>query len=123
MTMSSLSRDMDSTLAPVDKTGLTDDERIVVIRPLPPPEDLVREFPIHGTPAEAVVAASRRRIQQIMRGSDDRLLVVIGPCSIHDPNAALEYARRLRAERETYSDSLEVVMRVYFEKPRTTVGW
>jgi 3-deoxy-7-phosphoheptulonate synthase len=58
-----------------------------------------------------------------MEGSDDRLLVVIGPCSIHDPAAALEYARRLKAERDKYRDTLEIVMRVYFEKPRTTVGW
>ena len=58
-----------------------------------------------------------------MQGEDDRLLVVIGPCSIHDPAAALEYARRLREQRKRFHDTLEIVMRVYFEKPRTTVGW
>ena len=58
-----------------------------------------------------------------MSGEDDRLLVVIGPCSIHDPDAALAYARKLKAEREKYAGTLEIVMRVYFEKPRTTVGW
>jgi hypothetical protein len=62
-------------------------------------------------------------MRNIMAGKDDRLLVVIGPCSIHDPAAALDYARRLKAERDKYADTLEIVMRVYFEKPRTTVGW
>ncbi|HYM35684.1 MAG TPA: 3-deoxy-7-phosphoheptulonate synthase, partial [Steroidobacteraceae bacterium] len=96
---------------------------IVVIKPLPPPEDLVREYPIRGTEVEKLIGATRRRIKHIMEGKDERLLVIIGPCSIHDPSAALEYARRLREQREKYSTSLEIVMRVYFEKPRTTVGW
>ena len=106
-----------------DKMGLTDDEHVGLIRPLPPPEHVVRESPIRGTPVETLVAATRRRIRDIMAGNDDRLLVVIGPCSIHDPQAALEYARKLLSERERYAGELEVVMRVYFEKPRTTVGW
>jgi len=109
--------------APVDKTGQTDDERIQDVTPLPPPEHLVRFFPIRGTASEALIADTRQRIKSIMAGRDDRLLVVMGPCSIHDPVAAVEYARRLRAEREKYADTLEIVMRVYFEKPRTTVGW
>ncbi|MBN9409593.1 MAG: 3-deoxy-7-phosphoheptulonate synthase [Burkholderiales bacterium] len=109
--------------ASVEKTSQTDDERIKDITVLPPPEHLIRFFPIRGTPVEQLVTQTRRRIHDIMAGRDDRLLVIIGPCSIHDPAAALEYARRLKAEREKYADTLEIVMRVYFEKPRTTVGW
>ena len=90
---------------------------------LPPPDDLIRFFPIRGTAVEAQVSQARRAVQDIMDGRDDRLLVVVGPCSIHDPAAALEYARRLRELREQHRDTLEIVMRVYFEKPRTTVGW
>jgi 3-deoxy-7-phosphoheptulonate synthase len=107
----------------VDKTGQTDDERIKDITVLPPPEHLIRFFPIAGTPVEKLIAQTRKAIQKIVHGKDDRLLVIIGPCSIHDPAAALEYARRLQPMREKYADTLEVVMRVYFEKPRTTVGW
>jgi 3-deoxy-7-phosphoheptulonate synthase len=108
---------------PVDKTSQTDDERIKDITVLPPPEHLIRFFPIRGTPVEALITRTRRAIHDIMAGKDDRLLVVIGPCSIHDPQAALEYARKLKDVREKYADTLEIVMRVYFEKPRTTVGW
>ena len=106
-----------------DRTGQTDNERIKDITVLPPPEHLIRFFPIKGTPVEAMIGATRRSVHNIMVGKDDRLLVVIGPCSIHDPAAALEYARRLKVQRDKYADSLEIVMRVYFEKPRTTVGW
>lgn len=106
-----------------DRTGETDNERIKDITVLPPPEHLIRFFPIHGTPVEKMISATRRQIHQIMAGKDDRLLVVIGPCSIHDPAAAMDYARKLKAQREKYAGSLEIVMRVYFEKPRTTVGW
>jgi 3-deoxy-7-phosphoheptulonate synthase len=106
-----------------DRTGKTDDERIKDITVLPPPEHLIRFFPIQGTGVEALITDTRHRIHNIMAGKDDRLLVIIGPCSIHDPAAALDYARRLKAQREKYKDSLEIVMRVYFEKPRTTVGW
>ncbi len=109
--------------APVDKTGQTDDERIQDVTPLPPPEHLVRFFPIRGTPSETLITETRQRVRNIMSGQDDRLLVVIGPCSIHDPVAALDYARKLREQREKYAGTLEIVMRVYFEKPRTTVGW
>ena len=108
---------------PIDKTSQTDDERIKDITVLPPPEHLIRFFPIGGTPVEALISRTRRAIAQIMAGRDDRLLVIIGPCSIHDPAAALAYARRLVELRERYADTLEIVMRVYFEKPRTTVGW
>jgi 3-deoxy-7-phosphoheptulonate synthase len=109
--------------SPVDKTSQTDDERIKDITVLPPPEHLIRFFPIRGTPVEGLISRTRRSIHDIMAGQDDRLLVVIGPCSIHDPVAALDYARRLKEVREKYADTLEIVMRVYFEKPRTTVGW
>ena len=108
---------------PVDKTSLTDDERIEDITVLPPPEHLIRFFPIRGTAVEALITDTRRNIHNIMAGKDDRLLVIIGPCSIHDPSAALDYARRLKEARGKHSGTLEVVMRVYFEKPRTTVGW
>jgi 3-deoxy-7-phosphoheptulonate synthase len=108
---------------PTDRTGQTDDQRIKDITVLPPPEHLIRFFPIHGTAIESLISSTRHRIHDIMAGTDDRLLVVIGPCSIHDPAAALEYARRLLAQRHQYADTLEIVMRVYFEKPRTTVGW
>ncbi|CAM3948905.1 3-deoxy-7-phosphoheptulonate synthase [Roseateles saccharophilus] len=106
-----------------DKTSATDDERILDITPLPPPEHLIRFFPIRGTAMEGLISQTRQRIRRIMNGKDDRLLVVIGPCSIHDPTAAIEYARKLKQQREKYADTLEIVMRVYFEKPRTTVGW
>ena len=106
-----------------DKTSRTDDERVAQMQLLPPPEDLIRFFPIEGSPVETTVGQARSAVRRIVRGEDDRLLVVIGPCSIHDPRAALEYARRLAAEREHLRDTLEIVMRVYFEKPRTTVGW
>ncbi|WP_077033662.1 3-deoxy-7-phosphoheptulonate synthase [Pelomonas sp. KK5] len=109
--------------APEDKTSETDDERIVDVTPLPPPEHLIRFFPIRGTPMEKLISGTRSKIRQIMQGKDDRLLVIIGPCSIHDPAAALEYAKRLMPQREKYAGTLEIVMRVYFEKPRTTVGW
>jgi len=107
----------------VEKTSQTDDERIKDITVLPPPEHLIRFFPIRGTPVESLITDTRRNIHNIIAGKDDRLLVVIGPCSIHDPAAAVEYARRLREQRVRHADTLEIVMRVYFEKPRTTVGW
>jgi 3-deoxy-7-phosphoheptulonate synthase len=108
---------------PVDRTSRTDDERIKDITVLPPPEHLIRFFPIRGTSVESLITSTRQNIRNIMAGQDDRLLVVIGPCSIHDPAAAVEYARRLKEQRIKYADTLEIVMRVYFEKPRTTVGW
>jgi len=109
--------------SPVDKTSNTDDQRIQDITVLPPPEHLIRFFPISGTPVETLIAQTRQRISGILHGKDDRLLVIIGPCSIHDPAAAIDYARRLKPLRDQYADTLEIVMRVYFEKPRTTVGW
>ena len=117
----------DERLALSEKTSQTDDQRIRDVTPLPPPEHLIRFFPIANTPVEALVSGTRAAVRKIMNGGaeegSDRLLVIIGPCSIHDPAAALEYARRLKVERDKHAGELEVVMRVYFEKPRTTVGW
>jgi len=106
-----------------DKTSLTDDERIDHIVPLPPPEHLIRFFPIQGTAVETQIAETRGRVRQILHARSDRLLVVMGPCSIHDPLAAVEYAKKLSGEKQRHAGELELVMRVYFEKPRTTVGW
>ncbi|MDD5297212.1 MAG: 3-deoxy-7-phosphoheptulonate synthase AroG [Rhodocyclaceae bacterium] len=99
-----------------------DDVRILGIKDLLPPAHVLRAFPASRPAVETVVRA-RHDIHRILHGADDRLLVVIGPCSIHDFGAAMEYARRLKAVTEQFSDSLLLVMRVYFEKPRTTVGW
>jgi len=100
----------------------TDDLRIREIRELRTPAELMREFPRTDAATRTVLAA-RHALHNIIHGSDDRLAVVVGPCSIHDPAAALDYARRLVPLRERLGDRLELVMRVYFEKPRTTVGW
>jgi 3-deoxy-7-phosphoheptulonate synthase len=100
----------------------TDDVRINKIKDLLPPIALLERFPASEKATKTVVAG-RAAIHNILNDKDDRLLVVIGPCSIHDPKAALEYGNRLVALRQKYKDTLEVVMRVYFEKPRTTVGW
>jgi 3-deoxy-7-phosphoheptulonate synthase len=100
----------------------TDDLRIKEIKELSTPDEVMREIPRTLT-ATRVAMAARNAIHAILTGSDDRLLVIAGPCSIHDPVAAVDYAERLVALRERLSDRLEIVMRVYFEKPRTTVGW
>ena len=100
----------------------TDDTRIRGYKELSPPAHLLREFPLDEATTR-VVAGARQSIHRILHGMDDRLLVVIGPCSIHDPKAAREYASRLVKERARFAADLEIVMRVYFEKPRTTVGW
>jgi 3-deoxy-7-phosphoheptulonate synthase len=100
----------------------TDDLRIREIKELTPPSHLIREFPCTER-ASRTAFSGRSAIHRILHGADQRLLVVIGPCSIHDPDAAKEYAKRLVAEREKHAKDLVIVMRVYFEKPRTTVGW
>jgi 3-deoxy-7-phosphoheptulonate synthase len=100
----------------------TDDLRIREIKELAPPSHLLREFPCTERAAD-VVERARQALHRILHAMDDRLIVVIGPCSIHDPEAARDYARRLLPERERLAADLEIVMRVYFEKPRTTVGW
>jgi 3-deoxy-7-phosphoheptulonate synthase len=100
----------------------TDDLRIRGMKELAPPSHLIREFPCTEK-AGAVVATAREAVHRILHGMDDRLVVVIGPCSIHDVRAAKEYAARLVEQRARLAADLEIVMRVYFEKPRTTVGW
>jgi len=103
-------------------TPRTDDLRIREIKEVAPPSHLLREFPV-STSAAQLVSTTRQAIHRILHEMEDRLLVIIGPCSIHDPKAALEYAGRLLEQRKRYAADLEIVMRVYFEKPRTTVGW
>ena len=100
----------------------TDDLRISAMKELLSPEQLINEFPLSEKASETVFNA-RKGIQDILRGNDDRLLVIAGPCSIHDPAAAMEYAERLAEPMKALKDDLLIVMRVYFEKPRTTVGW
>ncbi len=100
----------------------TDDLRIQSLHPLLPPAILMEELPISETASE-VVTEGRRSAEKIVRGEDDRLLVIVGPCSIHDTEAALAYAQKLLAVKKQYDGDLLLVMRVYFEKPRTTVGW
>ncbi|GAA4025476.1 3-deoxy-7-phosphoheptulonate synthase AroG [Actimicrobium antarcticum] len=100
----------------------TDDLRIREMKELTPPSHLIREFACSDV-ASTVAANSRTALHRILHGQDDRVMVVIGPCSIHDTKAALEYAALLAKAREQYAGELEIVMRVYFEKPRTTVGW
>lgn len=102
--------------------GPTDDLRIRAVRPLLPPAILVEEIPLTDRAAE-LVSASRSSIATTLRGDDVRLVVVVGPCSIHDPSAAIDYAGRMKEIMDQYADQLMFVMRVYFEKPRTTVGW
>lgn len=99
-----------------------DDTRIAKVEQVLPPVALIEKYPASEI-AVKTVRNARRQAHEIIHGEDDRLLVVIGPCSIHDPNAALEYAKRLKPLRDKYKDNLEIIMRVYFEKPRTTVGW
>ncbi|NYT37104.1 3-deoxy-7-phosphoheptulonate synthase AroG [Allopusillimonas soli] len=100
----------------------TDDLRIREIKELSPPAHVMREFPC-TTAISSTVYDARRAAHRILHGEDDRLVVVVGPCSIHNPEAGLEYARRLANERSRLRGELEIIMRVYFEKPRTTVGW
>jgi 3-deoxy-7-phosphoheptulonate synthase len=103
-------------------TYQTDDLRIRAIKELIAPEQLIGDFPITES-AAATVYRTRQSIHHILRDEDDRLLVVIGPCSVHDPDAAREYASRLKPVADSLKEDLLIVMRVYFEKPRTTVGW
>ena len=109
---------LDGTL---DTTRI-DDTRIKAVRALVSPALLLEELPVTEA-VEAVVERSRAAIAAVLQGRDDRLVVVVGPCSIHDHDQAMDYARRLKAEADALDDALVVVMRVYFEKPRTTVGW
>jgi 3-deoxy-7-phosphoheptulonate synthase len=102
--------------------GRTDDLRISDVRALIAPQLLLEELPVDGA-ALATVTHARHAVHRVLHGADDRLLAVVGPCSIHDYDAAVEYAKRLRAAAGRHAGELFVVMRVYFEKPRTTVGW
>jgi 3-deoxy-7-phosphoheptulonate synthase len=100
----------------------TSNLRVSRFDPLPSPDELIGELPLDAA-AAAVVERGREEVRAIMDGVDNRLLVIVGPCSIHDPKAGLEYARRLVSQAEKHKEDLLVVMRTYFEKPRTTVGW
>ncbi len=100
----------------------TDDLRIVDVREVVPYAELQAEFPVSENAARTT-HETRQAIHRLLHGEDDRVLAIVGPCSIHDPEAALEYAARLKKVRQRLSDDLLIVMRVYFEKPRTTVGW
>ncbi|MFJ9558162.1 3-deoxy-7-phosphoheptulonate synthase [Nocardiopsis sp. NPDC101807] len=100
----------------------TNDTRVASYKPLIAPQDLLAELPL-GPDRSALVEESRAEVKRVLDGEDDRLLVVVGPCSVHDPESALDYARRLAELVPSLRDDLCVVMRVYFEKPRTTVGW
>jgi 3-deoxy-7-phosphoheptulonate synthase len=106
----------------MDQHSSTDDVRIKRLRPLIPPAILIEELPLDSEGA-AFVSRMRKEIGDVITGKDRRLLVVVGPCSIHDPEAALEYAGRLESQSRRLADNLLIVMRTYFEKPRTTVGW
>ena len=109
-------------IPPVMKNAITDDLRIDEVRQLIAPTVLMEQLPMTSAAAETVSEA-RKQAEKIIFGQDKRLLVVVGPCSIHDPEMALEYAERLSKLNESVSDDLQLIMRVYFEKPRTTVGW
>jgi 3-deoxy-7-phosphoheptulonate synthase len=102
--------------------GPIDDTRIQEIKELLPPGHVLREFPATERAAQTTFK-TRQEIHRILHGADDRLLIIIGPCSIHDVRASREYAERLKREKDRLADDLLVVMRVYFEKPRTTIGW
>ncbi|MGM0563832.1 MAG: 3-deoxy-7-phosphoheptulonate synthase AroG [Pseudomonadota bacterium] len=103
-------------------TTNTDDLRIVKTTEVSKPSEVLKELPITDTAAD-IVAGARQGIHNILNDEDDRMMVLVGPCSIHDPKAALEYANKLKALSDELKDDLLIVMRVYFEKPRTTVGW
>ena len=100
----------------------TDDLRIRDIRPLIPPAILIEELPITGRSA-STVAATRAAVAAVLRGDDRRLVAIVGPCSVHDTGAAVEYAERLHDVARRLADDLVIVMRAYFEKPRTVAGW
>src|SRR5262249_44609817 len=105
-----------------DPMPRTRDLRVEHFRPLIPPAILLEELPL-GERGSATVARGREQVSRVLNGEDDRLVVVVGPCSIPDPGAALDYGHRLKALSDDLAGDLCIVMRVYFEKPRTTVGW
>ena len=110
------------TQQPTSKRQSTSNLRVSEITALPTPQEMIAELPLDAKAAD-VVERGRDEVRAIMDGVDDRLLVIVGPCSIHDPKAGLEYARRLVSQAEKHKEDLLIVMRTYFEKPRTTVGW
>lgn len=111
-----------STVTVQQAMELLDDRRVKVARPLIPPQILIEELPLSLRGAQTVIDG-RQAVESIIRGDDDRLLVVVGPCSIHDPEAAIVYAKQLVEYAKSADEDLQILMRVYFEKPRTTVGW
>src|SRR5690348_18388524 len=113
---------LDSRLRGNDIPGKTDDLRISGVRALIAPQLLLEELPIDAA-ALATVTHARQAVHRVLHGADDRLVAVVGPCSIHDAAAAMEYAARLHDAARRLEHELFIVMRVYFEKPRTTVGW
>ncbi len=124
-TLGTLKSAMTSTVAApltTHDTTRIDDTRIGAVRPLITPALLEEKLPVPQA-AQALVESSRAAISRVLHGTDDRLIVVVGPCSIHDHDQAMEYARQLKVQADALQDDLLVVMRVYFEKPRTTVGW
>ncbi len=124
-TLGTLKSAMTSTVAApltTHDTTRIDDTRIGAVRPLITPALLEEKLPVPQA-AQALVESSRAAISRVLHGTDDRLIVVVGPCSIHDHDQAMEYARQLKVQAEALKDDLLIVMRVYFEKPRTTVGW
>ncbi|AMB41501.1 MULTISPECIES: 3-deoxy-7-phosphoheptulonate synthase [Paenarthrobacter] len=124
--MTSIAHETAAAAHPVDALGAaqpaTSNLRVARFEPLPAPQDIIAELPLDARSA-AVVDRGRDEVRAVMDGVDDRLLVIVGPCSIHDPKAGLEYARRLVSQAEKHKEDLLIVMRTYFEKPRTTVGW
>jgi 3-deoxy-7-phosphoheptulonate synthase len=114
-------REVGSVDATQDTTRI-DDVRIGAVRPLISPALLQDELPVPPA-VQTLVEKTRAEIADILHGRDDRLVLIVGPCSIHDHDQAIEYAHKLKVAAETYKDDLLIVMRVYFEKPRTTVGW
>ena len=100
----------------------TSNKRISSIDPILPPQELLAKLPL-GSETESLITKTRESISEILHKRSNRFLVVAGPCSVHDPASAIEYAQRLSVLRKQYSEQLEIIMRVYFEKPRTTIGW
>jgi 3-deoxy-7-phosphoheptulonate synthase len=120
--MSVMTQTDDSAHGPRTRSGQIRDQRIERLVPLAPPRELMQEIPLSDVHAE-VLLRGRADVQGVLRGADDRLLVVVGPCSVHDVEATREYAERLSEEAAEFDDDLCIAMRVYFEKPRTTIGW
>ena len=111
-----------NTLSTSDGISVTDNLRIADIQDVADPKTVIEEYPVPPSVAQ-LVTRTRAEAHAILHGQDDRVIAIVGPCSIHDPVAALDYGARLEALRQNYSKDLLIVMRVYFEKPRTTVGW